>query len=699
MNNNFFTDQYTPTGTFFDGQTPPLKITAALAPGVTNVEIVLQISDVGDGIYDSAAFIKNLGFLTPQKVFVDFDAGHIDFKSFLGMDLGFTLPGAGLSDADEDAIIAAVNDIYKDFLIVFTKEKPTSGEYSTVHVGGSVSDLPSYMNVHDGLGGRAEHGDYGNKNKSDNAFVLSGEFGGNKLLIAHTIAHETGHLLGLRHVGGTEVMYPFGTGNRTVFGGLEPLVRKTDSGTANIGGVQDSHGELSRVLGLRNVNNIVAQESTFGPIRKYFSFEFERDDNSTVAKLYDVKIVVASADDEVLHTLDVGDVNANSTQELLLPAAGSDKIVIVGKTKNGGKYDVFVTPAGTKKFNLATAGETGLLAKLGVEVDGLGAAVLSIAKAGSAGKLTTIGTMDTTIVELGSGPDGGPTAGSDVLSATNAKDVLAGLSGDDSIDGLGGADTLFGNEGNDVLQGGAGKDSLDGGDGDDTLAGGKGPDTLNGGAGRDTADYSKATAGVTVSLPSPDANTGFADGDSYTGVENIVGSEFADTLIGNQRANTIMGGGGKDTIISGGGKDRLEGGEKADSLDAGAGNDTLVGGPGKDKLKGGPGDDVFVFNTALSAANADKIEDFVPSDDKIQLDRGEFGVLPLGELPQNAFRINKTGLPQTADDRLIYDSETGKILLRFRWHRLRAGNAHRDRRQESADVALGFRRRLTGKQD
>ena len=496
--------------------------------------------------------------------------------------------------------------------------------------------------------------------------MLSGEFGGNKNHIAQTIAHETGHLLGTpARRGGTEVMYPVWNRQPHRFRRTGTARRKTDERHRQHrrGAGQPRRAEPH--LGLRNVNNIVVQESTFGPSRKYFSFEFERDDNSTVAKLYDVKIVVASADDEVLHTLDVGDVNANSTQELLLPAAGSDKIVIVGKTKNGGKYDVFVTPAGTKKFNLATAGEAGLLAKLGVEVDGLGAADLSIAKAGSAGKLTTIGTMDTTIVELGSGPDGRAHGRIRCAERNQHEGCACGPFGRRQHRRPRRRGHLFGNEGNDVLQGGAGEESLDGGDGDDTLAGGKGPDTLNGGAGRDTADYSKATAGVTVSLPSPDANTGFADGDSYTGVENIVGSEFADTLIGNQRANTIMGGGGKDTIISGGGKDRLEGGEKADSLDAGAGNDTLVGGPGKDKLKGGPGDDVFVFNTALSAANADKIEDFVPSDDKIQLDRGEFGVLPLGELPQNAFRINKTGLPQTADDRLIYDSETGKIFYNF----------------------------------
>ena len=142
INNNFFSSTLVPTGTFFDGQTPALTVTAPIDLSATTVTITITIADVGDGIYDSAAFVKSMTFVQPQIVYLDFGADSIAFESLFDLK-NLSLPAADLTDAQKNSIIANVNAIYKDFLIEFTSVEPTSGEYSTIHIGGTVADLPS----------------------------------------------------------------------------------------------------------------------------------------------------------------------------------------------------------------------------------------------------------------------------------------------------------------------------------------------------------------------------------------------------------------------------------------------------------------------------------------------------------------------------------------------------------------------------
>ena len=69
-----------------------------------------------------------------------------------------------------------------------------------------------------------------------------------------------------------------------------------------------------------------------------------------------------------------------------------------------------------------------------------------------------------------------PTAGDDILFATDRNDKIKGGAGDDYLRGGAGNDRLFGNEGKDALIGGTGNDLLNGGAGDDILTGGAGND-------------------------------------------------------------------------------------------------------------------------------------------------------------------------------------------------------------------------------
>ncbi|MCV3769072.1 M10 family metallopeptidase [Rhizobium sp. TRM95796] len=85
-------------------------------------------------------------------------------------------------------------------------------------------------------------------------------------------------------------------------------------------------------------------------------------------------------------------------------------------------------------------------------------------------------------------------SGDDQVLGNIAKNRIGGRSGDDAIFGLGGDDFLFGNSGDDRLLGGNGNDRLNGGLGSDLLSGGddndklfgyRGNDRLLGGAGTD----------------------------------------------------------------------------------------------------------------------------------------------------------------------------------------------------------------------
>lgn len=207
--------------------------------------------------------------------------------------------------------------------------------------------------------------------------------------------------------------------------------------------------------------------------------------------------------------------------------------------------------------------------------------------------------------------------------ATGSDLQLRGRGGDDSMWGRGGNDNLMGEDGN------------------DTLYGGTGADQLNGGQGIDTAAYGDATGAVTASLISPSINLGDANGDIYRSIENLAGSNYNDRLTGNANFNKLSGGNG---------------------------NDVLNGGDGVDILLGGAGNDVFVFNSRLQASNiertnVDRLMDFVVANDTIHLENAVFtGLTKTGGLASTAFVKNTTGTAADADDRIIYDSDSGNLL-------------------------------------
>ncbi|MDQ0323141.1 Ca2+-binding RTX toxin-like protein [Pararhizobium capsulatum DSM 1112] len=245
-------------------------------------------------------------------------------------------------------------------------------------------------------------------------------------------------------------------------------------------------------------------------------------------------------------------------------------------------------------------------------------------------QITNTGKMDGTLF-LGGGNDVFDSRLGTLSGTVNAD------AGSDKLYGSALADTFYGGDDGDTISGYAGNDKLYGDNGNDALVGGAGADALSGGAGTDRAYYSGATTGVVVSLLTPSLNTGEAKGDTFSSIENLTGSKYNDSLFGNAGANSISGG---------------------------AGNDIIKGYAGKDALAGGSGNDTFVFDTALSAAtNVDTISDYNVAADTIRLENAIFTKLTAtGVLDATAFVKNTTGVAADASDRIVYETDTGKLL-------------------------------------
>jgi Ca2+-binding RTX toxin-like protein len=148
-----------------------------------------------------------------------------------------------------------------------------------------------------------------------------------------------------------------------------------------------------------------------------------------------------------------------------------------------------------------------------------------------------------------------------------------------------------------------------------------------------------------------------------TGRDRLYGGWGNDRLIGGTQADFINGGTGWDKLRGEDQNDNLRGMEGSDQLWGGNGDDALNGGTGKDVLIGGAGNDRFIFNAPLVAPNIDRIRDYDPADDTIELENGIFSGLKRGALSASAFDSNTSGRAMDASDRIIYETDTGKLFF------------------------------------
>jgi len=238
------------------------------------------------------------------------------------------------------------------------------------------------------------------------------------------------------------------------------------------------------------------------------------------------------------------------------------------------------------------------------------------------------------------------------------------------IEALGGSrfnDTLEGSSGDNILAGLAGDDSILGLAGNDTIIGSAGADTVDGGAGTDVVIFDSAlklqVRGLSGNVMEVVFGSGEARGDVYANIERFEGSPDADTLSATgSNGVRLAGGEGNDRIAGAAGGDRLFGDVGNDLIDGKAGDDTLDGGLGRDTLIGGLGSDAFLFSTPPdSTANRDRIGDFDPTEDIVQLARGVFGELgPKGALDPGSFFVGAAATK--AQHHVVYDASAGVLL-------------------------------------
>lgn len=194
------------------------------------------------------------------------------------------------------------------------------------------------------------------------------------------------------------------------------------------------------------------------------------------------------------------------------------------------------------------------------------------------------------------------------------------------------ANTLIGDAGTTVLNGGLGNDTMIGGAGNDTYVVDSTLDrvfeTTTTTSGIDAGGVDTVQSSVTLNLNGY-AGVQFVERLVLTGTANINGT-------GNALANRLTGN---------------------------AGNNVLNGGLGNDTMTGDAGNDTFIFNTALGVGNIDRITDFNVLDDTIRLDDAIFAGLATGTLAPSAFAANLTGKATTPSDRIIYETDTGRLYF------------------------------------
>lgn len=156
-------------------------------------------------------------------------------------------------------------------------------------------------------------------------------------------------------------------------------------------------------------------------------------------------------------------------------------------------------------------------------------------------------------------------------------DVIGGNSVGNRLDGGAGSDVLNGLDGDDSLIGAAGDDTLSGGNGSDWVYFSGVLDSYSISFNEVAQTYTVSSTVTGTDLVSGVENFVFADGIARSGGQ-LIGQSFT----GTAAVDTLTGGAGDDLIVALDGRDKLYGNSGADTLDGGAGIDSMYGGAGDD---------------------------------------------------------------------------------------------------------------------
>jgi serralysin len=191
---------------------------------------------------------------------------------------------------------------------------------------------------------------------------------------------------------------------------------------------------------------------------------------------------------------------------------------------------------------------------------------------------------------LGGGPNDGYARGNifNALlfqgnTASLIEDVKGG-SGNDKITGNQVANVLYGNGGNDILNGDAGNDTLVGGAGADRLNGGTGTDTASyaGATKGVAANLATSTANTNDAKGDIYSSIENLTGSSYA--DKLDGNAGVNALTGGAGNDLLSGAAGNDLLTGGAGADDLYGGAGADRFIFSATSESTVATAGQDSI-------------------------------------------------------------------------------------------------------------------
>ena len=124
--------------------------------------------------------------------------------------------------------------------------------------------------------------------------------------------------------------------------------------------------------------------------------------------------------------------------------------------------------------------------------------------------------------------------------------------------------------------------------------------------------------------------------------------------------DTFKGSSGSDVLAAGRGKDSLKGKDGNDTLRGENGRDRLDGGEGIDTLDGGKGKDTYVFSTAPSDVNYDRVTKFQKGE-TLEFKAKVYTALTKGEFSDDQFLVIGSRAAD-GDDYIQYNPVNGAVI-------------------------------------
>jgi hypothetical protein len=302
----------------------------------------------------------------PQVVYLDFGQDHnavFQDPIISPTPITYSKPQSTFL-AQQDHITQLVQQIFSPYLINFTDAKPPSGEYETIYIGGTPSNISAAiaaaLTTPNGVvNGDASEINLGDHDHKATAVVFSEDpfysgltsfncAGGlfcnpdPNVRLAQTIAHEAGHILGLVHVtDSSQLLYPDGTKSPEVIGGPAIISQQTNPTLSNPNVIsEDSNAILSCNLGL--VATQATECTTIPEKGVYYSFGnvtlnvgLQGTHSIFDATLFDIPAISDGPESPAIAYL-LGTLLPGINETIDFPAMEGDTLFVQGSLSEGG---------------------------------------------------------------------------------------------------------------------------------------------------------------------------------------------------------------------------------------------------------------------------------------------------------------------------------------------------------------------------